>query len=70
MPVVEITLQEVRLTGTQSFTQTQAPQGSRTVCTGLVSAQSLQTSGSALATASGTSQTSTQDSTSLLTNVL
>lgn len=56
MPVVEISLQEVRLTGTQSFTQTQAPQGSRSVCSGLVSAQSLQAAGSALSAQSSAGQ--------------
>lgn len=62
MPVVEITLQEVRLTGTQGFTQTQTPQGSRTVCSGLVSARSypsatgVSLSGAFSGTSSGISQ--------------
>ncbi|MFE8872681.1 hypothetical protein ACE4RV_05860 [Acetobacter persici] len=70
MPMVEITLQEVRLTGTQTFTQTQTPQGSRTVCTGLVSARSLMASGSSFQIASASISNNTLDAATLLKNTL
>lgn len=43
MPVVEITLQEVRLSATENFITTQRPQGQRMVCGGVVPAQSSST---------------------------
>lgn len=43
MPVVEITLQEVRVSATQSFTTTQQPQGQRMLCGGVVPSQSSPT---------------------------
>ncbi|WP_215762325.1 phage baseplate protein [Acetobacter sp. P1H12_c] len=70
MPMVEITLQEVRLTGTQTFTQTQTPQGSRTICTGLVSARSLMASGYSFQTASASISNNTLDAATLLKNTL
>ncbi|MCP1229957.1 hypothetical protein [Acetobacter indonesiensis] len=47
MPVVEIILQEVRLSASQTLTSSYQPYGQRVICGGVVPAQSYSTAQSA-----------------------